>query len=186
VVDTLRQEIDNRFPETSAELLSCIACLNPRNSFSSFDVDKLVRLANLYPDDFSSTELLLLRQELQTYVQDLRRDEKFKNLDNLGHLAKKINESLKHQAFPLVYRLIELALILPVATASVERVFSAMNIVKTKLRNKMGDQWMNECLVVYIERDAFMSIDDEPILQRFQNMDNRRYQLSRSTGKSVV
>jgi hypothetical protein len=36
------------------------------------------------------------------------------------------------------YRLIELALVLPVATASVERAFSAMKIIKTELRNKMS------------------------------------------------
>jgi hypothetical protein len=41
----------------------------------------------------------------------------------------------------LVYRLIELALILPVATATVERAFSAMKIIKTELRNKMGNCW---------------------------------------------
>jgi len=43
-------------------------------------------------------------------------------------------------SYPLVYRLIELTLILPVATATVERIFSAMSIVKTDLRNKMGDE----------------------------------------------
>ena len=37
----------------------------------------------------------------------------------------------------LVYKLLTLALVLSVATASVERSFSAMKIVKTSLRNKM-------------------------------------------------
>ena len=46
--------------------------------------------------------------------------------------------------FSLVHHLIRLALTLPVATASVERVFSAMNIIKTDLLNKMGDDWLND------------------------------------------
>jgi hypothetical protein len=50
----------------------------------------------------------------------------------------------------LIYRLIELALILPVATTSVERAFSAMNIIKTELRNKTGDEWLNHRMVRYI------------------------------------
>jgi hypothetical protein len=54
--------------------------------------------------------------------------------------------------FSLVYRLIELALLLPVATATVERVSSAMKIIKTKLRNKMSDGWLNDLMVCYIER----------------------------------
>jgi len=42
-----------------------------------------------------------------------------------------------------------------------------MKIVKTRLRNKMGDDWMNDCLVTYIERDMADKIDDELIIQRF-------------------
>ena len=37
-------------------------------------------------------------------------------------------------------------LILQVATTSVEGCFSAMNVVNTKLCNKMGDQFMSDCL----------------------------------------
>jgi hypothetical protein len=47
----------------------------------------------------------------------------------------------------VVYKLLKLVLVLPVATASVERIFSTMNYVKNKLRNKMGDQYLNDCLV---------------------------------------
>lgn len=36
----------------------------------------------------------------------------------------------KDLGFPLVYMLVKLALILPVATATVERAFSAMNLIK--------------------------------------------------------
>ena len=41
----------------------------------------------------------------------------------------------------------------------------------------MGDQWMNDCLVVYIEKDVAYNIDNETIIQRFQNMKTRRRQL---------
>ncbi|KAL3652289.1 hypothetical protein CASFOL_001970 [Castilleja foliolosa] len=132
----LRQEMDNRFPEKSTELLSCISCLSPRLSFTSFDVDKLIHLTHQYPNDFTLTELSLIRQEFQTYVQDLRKDARFRDLDNLGDLGNKMVATMKHKVFPLTYRLIELALVLPVATTSVERVFSSMNVVKTRLRNK--------------------------------------------------
>ena len=58
-------------------------------------------------------------------------------------------------------------MILLVATSTVERAFFTMKIVKTRLRNKMGDDWMNDCLVTYIERDMADKIDDELIIQRF-------------------
>ena len=68
----------------------------------------------------------------------------------------------------------KLVLILPVATAMVERNFSAIKYIKNELRNRMEDQWMNNCLVVYIERDVVCSINNETIMQRFQNMKTRK------------
>jgi hypothetical protein len=73
--------------------------------------------------------------------------------------------------------LIKLSLFLPVATATVERVFSAMHIVKIRLQNRMRDKWMNDSLVVYIEKEIFDKIDNKSIMKRFQNIKTRREQL---------
>ncbi|KAM1091418.1 hypothetical protein ACFX19_019117 [Malus domestica] len=86
-------------------------------------------------------------------------------------------ETRMHQVFNYVNLLITLSLVLPVTTASVERTFSIMNIVKGPLRNKMGDQWLSDSLLVYIERDIFACIENEAIMLRFQNMKPRRGQL---------
>jgi hypothetical protein len=59
----------------------------------------------------------------------------------------------------LVYRLIELALILPIATATVEMDFSALKIIKTELCNEMGDYWLNDLMVIDIERELFKVLD---------------------------
>ena len=58
----------------------------------------------------------------------------------------------KHETYPLVYLLVKLALTLPVATATVKRSISAMKYIKNELRNRMEDRWMNDCLMVYIEK----------------------------------
>lgn len=86
-------------------------------------------------------------------------------------------ETNKCKTFALVFKLLKLALLLPVATASVERVFSAMKIVKSHLRNKMGDQWLNDRLVTFIERDVLFTISTDVILAHFQQMDGRRFSL---------
>ncbi|GMP52731.1 hypothetical protein CsSME_00018437 [Camellia sinensis var. sinensis] len=57
------------------------------------------------------------------------------------------------------------------------RVFSAMHIVKNRLRNRMGDKWMNDSLVDYIERNIFDSVDNDTIMKNFQKMKTRRGQL---------
>ena len=82
-------------------------------------------------------------------------------------------EMKKNVSYLLVYSLVTLALILLVATATIERAFSTMNIIKNRLHNQIGDQWMNDCFVTYIEKDIFNTIKCEEIMQWFQNMKNR-------------
>jgi hypothetical protein len=86
-------------------------------------------------------------------------------------------ETKKCNTFDIVYKLLKLALVLPVATASVERVFSSMNFVKGRVSNKMSDQWLNDCLVTLIERDVLVTIDNDIILAHFQKLDGRRFSL---------
>jgi len=111
----------------------------------------------------------------------MRRVDLFKDCQDFSSLAMKMVEHERHIAFPLVYRLIELALLLPVATASVERAFSAMNIIKTDLRNRMADEWLNDLLLCYIEKEIFRSIDAKEIKNTFQATKNRRIDLPRPT-----
>ena len=74
-------------------------------------------------------------------------------------------EMKKNVSYPLVYLLVTLALILLVATTTLERAFSVMNIIKNRLHNQIGDQWMNDCLVTYIEKYIFKTIKCEEIIQ---------------------
>ncbi|XP_057756043.1 uncharacterized protein LOC130975241 [Arachis stenosperma] len=147
--------------------------------------EKLLRLAEFYPHEFSSTQLLALDSQLENFILDMRLDDQFSNINGTSGLSQKLVETKKHVVYPLVFLLLKLALILPVATASVERTFSAMNIIKSRLRNRMGDEWLNDCLVTYIERETFNQVDNETIIQHFQNMKTRREVPSRFEAKKV-
>ena len=106
----------------------------------AFNKEKLIRLAQFYPSDFSTVQVSFLDNQLETYIHDMRSTEEFSALKEIGQLAEKMVEMKKNVSYPLVYSLVTLALILPVATAIVERAFSAMNIIKNQLRNRIGDQ----------------------------------------------
>jgi len=186
VLDQIICELNNRFPERSTQLLRCVACLDPTNKFANYEVEKLIQLAKIYYADFSDYECVKLRTELQNFMDEVKYDEDFDTCIDLGSLAEKMVLSDRHTYFPLVYRLIELALILPVATATVERAFSAMNIIKTDRRNKMNDDWMNDSMICYIERDLFVSIEDDKILERFQGIRNRKINLPRKVQRCVL
>ena len=168
VIDSQLVELNDRFNEVNTELLLCMTCLDPKNSFSSFDLQKLLRFATFYPSDFSPVDIMTLEDQLQNYVIDVRSDDQFCNLKGISELAQKMVTNDKHIGYPLVYLLIKLALLLPVAMATVERAFSAMKIIKNALRNRMGDELLNDCLVKYIEQDIFNKVEIEDVLQYFQ------------------
>ncbi|XP_024634780.1 uncharacterized protein [Medicago truncatula] len=144
--------MDHRFSEGSNIVLDCFSCLDPKNSFSKFDVDKLARFANIYHVSFSSCE-------------------------DVQSLVMKMVQNEKHLVFPLVYKLIELALILPVSTTSVERAFLAMKIINSKLRNKINDVWFNDLMICYTEREIFKSLDDVDIIRTFAARGLRKEQI---------
>ena len=61
-------------------------------------------------------------------------------------------------------RLIRLVLTLPVSTATTGHTFSAMKLNKTRLRNKMEDEFLRNCLMLYIERDMAMKVTTDSII----------------------
>jgi hypothetical protein len=82
-------------------------------------------------------------------------------------------ETNKHEQCCVVYKLLKLVLILPIATASVERVFSSMKYVKNKLRNKMDDEYLNNYLVTFMKREFFNQVKDEDVINLFQKGDRK-------------
>jgi hypothetical protein len=141
-------------------------------------VNKLARLAGIYYNDFSFDDRKTIKDQLRTFIIHVRRIEEFKACYDLACLSKTMVQLERRIVFPLVYRLIELTLLLPVATATVERAFSAMKIIKTELCNKMS--WLNDLMVCYIEREIFKRLDLQKIKKAFQNKKTRQTQLPRS------
>lgn len=178
VIDMQLQELNIRFAELNTELLLCVACLNPSDSFSAFDKKKLTRLAQYYPNDFSALDLMILEDQLKMYIMDLRSSIEFSGLNGIADLAQKMVETEKDSVYPLVYLLLTLALILPVATPTVERVFCATRIVKNRLLNQMEDQRTDDSWIAYIEKDILDSVEHEFVMQRFQNMKTCPWKIS--------
>jgi hypothetical protein len=177
VVDKICVEMNHRFGEATTELLVCFSWLDPKNSFSKFDINKLARLAEIYDADFLDGDHAVIRSQLETYILHVRMHPAFSSCTDVGSLATKMIETEKHMIFPLVYKLIELALLLLVSTASVERAFSAMKIMKSKLRNGIWGEWFNHLMVCYIERELFNALDNTTIARQFQSIKTQKMSL---------
>uniref|UniRef100_J3ME38 DUF4371 domain-containing protein n=1 Tax=Oryza brachyantha TaxID=4533 RepID=J3ME38_ORYBR len=95
VIDKISQELDNRFDEVNMELLVCMSAFNPCNSFASYDAQKIIRLAKFYPKDFTNMDFTRLEFQLDTFIDDIRKDDRFENLKTLGELSIKLVETNK-------------------------------------------------------------------------------------------
>ncbi|KAM3266695.1 hypothetical protein P3L10_003690 [Capsicum annuum] len=152
--------------------------LSPENYFANYDKDKIMKLATYYPNEFSASKLEDLSFDLGNYIYYVREvDSAFSNLKGLGDLSMKLVETNMHKTWGPVYLLVKLSLILPVATATVERAFSSMKFIKNDLRSRIGDDFLNDCLFCYIEDEVFDSVHNDAIIDCFQNMITCRMQL---------
>ncbi|CAN6684575.1 unnamed protein product [Malus baccata var. baccata] len=124
-------------------------------------------------------ELLILSSALEP-----REAFKAFNIDHICKLAEKFysmdfteKELHTSERYYLIDRLIRLVLTLPVSTATTERAFSAMNLIKTRRRNKMESEFLADSMVVYIEKELAEKIDSEEITKDFNSIKDRRAQL---------
>ncbi|CAL9002796.1 unnamed protein product [Prunus brigantina] len=131
VIDCMMMELNDRFPEQTVELFTLSSALDPRNSFMSFNIEHICKLAEkFYPADFLPHELRALEVELKYFQNDIKRLPCFKEITTLPQLCQQLVETTLGENYYLIDRLVRLVLTLPVSTATTERVFSCMRIIK--------------------------------------------------------
>ncbi|XP_042465598.1 zinc finger MYM-type protein 1-like [Zingiber officinale] len=178
VIDFQLMELNERFPEGTIELLTLSNALSPVDGFKSFSLPDICSLVDkFYYYDFNLEERGDLERELDHYKFDIPCHAQFQNLNSLHHLCQTLARTTKSVIYPLIDRLVRLVLTLPVSTATTERAFSGMKLIKTSLRNKMENDLMANTMVVYIERDIASGIDTEFIINNFDVLKNRKIRL---------
>lgn len=175
----------------SSDVYSCFSLFDPHllpeneEDLSSYGMSKLQTLIEFYgkkqsvtfegetnvstPDidgDEANAEWKFFRRVLYKEFKKLSMDEVFGNLLT--------NETIK-AAFPNLVRLASLAITLPVTTASVERSFSDMKLIKTRLRNRLGEQSLDQTMRICIEGpDTLSDADLVEIITHWKEQKPRR------------
>jgi len=131
-LDSQLHELDRSFSEKIMELLSTSAKLIPRNKFKSFKGSDICELVEkYYPADFSQQDMYGLENQLKLFVPDASSDVELKNISTLTDLCQLLVETARDKIYHLIDRLLRLLVTLPVSTASAERAFSSLKIIKT-------------------------------------------------------
>ncbi|KAJ9174848.1 hypothetical protein P3X46_013449 [Hevea brasiliensis] len=184
-IDSQLQELNVRFKEDMMESLILNSSLDPRDGFRSFRIDDVFSLANkFYSKDFSEQEKLHLRYQLEHFELDIQHDSEMQKLSTISELCQYLVKSRKSTIYPLINRLVRLVLTLLVSTATTERAFSAMSLVKTKLRNNMGHDFLANSFIIYIEKEIVDTFSIDSIIDEFYAMKERRVQLKMPRPKS--
>ncbi|XP_024976235.1 zinc finger MYM-type protein 1-like [Cynara cardunculus var. scolymus] len=89
VLQYVEEDGDNGFSCTQATALS------PCDSFSQFNVSDLLKLSELYPQDFSHMERIALEKQLNMYYLIVGQDERFADLSGIAELARLLAETKK-------------------------------------------------------------------------------------------
>ena len=95
---------------------------------------------------------------------------KEKNNLSLGDLYRELekNEGI---IIPNVMYLLELATLMPLSNSCVERIFSRLTWVKTKLRNSLGDENLDRILRILVESpDKINDADLEIMITNFKSL----------------
>ena len=177
IIDVQLMELNDRFTEQSIELLVLSFALDPKDQFKKFDIDKICVLAEkFYSEDFDASDVRALRLQLEHYRCQVVSYKYFQELSSLAQLCRQLIETGLSKIFILVDILIILVLTLPVSTAATKRAFSAMKIIKTRLRNKMEDRYLSSCMMLHIEKEYVDDIDSEAVINHFESTGDRRAQ----------
>jgi hypothetical protein len=171
VIDCLIGELERRFSDTSVTVMLGVQALTPKHS-SFLTKDKLEAFAKLYSGNNEDLghEIYQLKRLLQRTEQDSSK------LFTMLELACFLQPY--KLAFHQVYRLLNIALVLPVTSAACERSFSAMKLIKSYLRSTMCDTRLSNIAVLSVEsrRAELLSLDN--FVDEFDSRhDNRKLAL---------
>ena len=103
VIDLLINDLNDRFSKRSIELLLRVTCLGLSGSYASFDKEKLIKLVQFYPSNFYSKEFDRFKNQLDTYILDVRSNPKFASVKGISGLAQKLMELKTDRVYFLIY-----------------------------------------------------------------------------------
>ena len=165
ILDCMLSELDRRFSSDAKVIMQGVSALSP-TSESFLDHSALKEMALRYGICHGG-----LIHEIPL-VKRLVSNDCITVLEFLTQLCP------YKQAFNCLYNLLLISVTLPVTTASCERSFSKMKLVKTYLRKSMCHERLSHLALLSIESTRAESIDLEQFVDKFDSRhDNRRIKL---------
>lgn len=172
-IDKLKTELHNRFtggPNTN--ILKAIECMSPswilkkQNEFLS--IERLRPFCEHYQVELSEAEITVAKNYLSNTTHGNM--EKKNMMDLLLILPKDM--------FPNLFKILQIAVTIPIGTASNERAFSVLRRLKTYLSNTMGQERLSSSAIISIEKPLAIKLCKNCVIDKFADIKNRRVELT--------
>ena len=198
-IDSLLANITSHFTDTSVKLLVSSSIFDPsllpsdEALLSSYGIDQLKVLVDFYgnavttefegekytsPSLIDSEEVFaewrLFKRAFAREIKAVVEKRKLANPPTLQEVKEEMESTNAYtDIFPEIFKLLNILLTLPVGTATVERSFSQMKLVKTRLRNRVSDINLARLMRIAIEGPELTTINFNDILEVFKEKNRR-------------
>ena len=170
----LKENIANRF--VSHDVVSCFSIFDPKKTPNSLEnctygEDQVKVLLEYYGselpaetvvgDEFLMPAVITSSSDLPIEWKTFRRYITYQPREDIKEQLKELSTNSTMQTmFPNLSILANVCLTIPVGTASVERSFSHMKMVKSRLRNRLGEANLSYLMKIALESPEALS-DEE-------------------------
>ena len=198
-IDALVSNIASRFSDTAVKLLVSASIFNPvsvpteEEALPEYGTEELNALANFYGEEatveFNGTsytspplvnseeiiaEWRLFKRTLAKEIKLITEKQKLSKPPTLQDVKVEMESNASYtDIFPELFKLLDILLALPVGTATVERSFSQMKLVKSRLRNRINDINLSRLMRIAIEGPELSSVDFSEVLDIFKEKNHR-------------
>jgi hypothetical protein len=191
-VDALVSNINTRFSDEVVKILTSSSIFNPallpesETQLSAYGALQVKTLADFYGNEatikFESTTYtspaILNKDELlsewpmfkRAFFQEKKAMSSNSATDVLMQEMKSKMESTYSATFPEIFKLMNIVLVVPVGTASVEHSFSQMKMIKTRLRNRLADVNLARLMRIAIEGPELADVNFNEIISVFNRL----------------
>jgi len=163
------EELGRRFTEHQK------IAMNISNLIPSYIVNTqfsdVLELFNHYKDDLQTDDSSVHKAEFDTWkfsVLQMQQNERPSTIDE----TLKIMQPIK-LFYPNIYILFQLYALIPVSVAGAERSFSVLKLIKTKLRNRTGDERLSDLAVISIHKNIAQKLNIESVIDEFAKSKRR-------------
>jgi len=175
ILDSFVNVLNHRFEDFS-NTVQKFECLDPKKYFfekkvNEKSINQLKKLSDIYQIDIDQDDLVLEYKSFSSVYYHLNKDcEDISTNDVLKFMIT--NDMIS--SYPNLSTLYKIFYTLPVSSATAERSFSRLKLIKTFLRSTITEEKLSNLAILSIEKCTAEKIDFDKVIETFAQMKNRR------------